>query len=223
MILIREKDFYKNLFKLAIPIVIQSGITYCMGLGDNLMIAPLGDTSISGVYMGNQIQVVLQILITGIAGAITVLSTQYWGKKDNKSIHKIINIGMLFAIIIGALFNTICAVLPKQVIGIFTSSESVIKSGGEYLFFACFSYIFFCITQILISSMRSVENTKIGAVISTSALALDLVLNYIFIYGKLGIPAMGIKGSAVSTVISRFVEMSVIIIYMLVLFQNMIH
>ena len=91
-VLTNDKNFYKTLVKLAIPMILQNLITFSVGLADNMMIGSLGDAAVSGVYMGNQIQTVLQVLSAGIEAAILLISSQYWGKRDTVSIRKIFSI-----------------------------------------------------------------------------------------------------------------------------------
>lgn len=215
MQIIKNRTFYKSLFILALPIILQNLVTYSVTLADNLMIGTLGDDAVSGVYMGGQVQTVLQVVSAGFESALLLLSAQYWGKRDTASIRKIVKIGMTFSLALGTVVTLICACFTRGVLGIFTDSASVIDSGAEYLGIVCFSYIFFCITQSLISAMRSVESAKIGLIVSLVSLGVDVALNYIFIFGKLGFEPMGVKGAAIATLIARIVEATVITVYVL--------
>lgn len=215
MLLTKDKSFYKNLIALAIPIALQNLVTFCVGLCDNVMIGALGDNAISGVYMGNQIQTLLQILSGGIEGAILVLAAQYWGKKDTDSIKKIASLGLRFTVGVGVILTLVCAVMPKSIISIFTNKPEIINTGADYLRIVAFSYVFFCITQALIASMRSVEAARVGLYVSLVSLATNAALNYILIFGKLGAPALGIKGAATATLVARVAECAVMLIYVL--------
>lgn len=209
----KDRGFYKNLISLAIPIMLQNLITYSVGLADNIMIGALGDAAVSGVYMGNQIQTAIQVLSAGIEGGILLLAAQYWGKRNIAAIKKVVAVGMRFSAILGAVFSAVCAIMPKQVIEIFTDEPAVIENGVSYLSIVCWSFFFFCLTQAFISSMRSVENAKIGTVVSLCSLSIDVSLNYILINGKLGLPALGVKGAAIATLIARISETAIIFIY----------
>ena len=211
--LTKDKSFYKNLLLLAIPVALQNLITFAVGLADNLMVSSLGDSAVSGVYMGNQIQTFLQVFSVGIEGAILVLATQYWGKNDKKSIKKIVATGLHFAILFSLAITVACILMPTRVISLFTNETSVINDGAEYLRIVCFSYVFFCITQSLIAAMRSVEKARIGLWVSTLSLFTNVSLNYVLIFGKFGLPAMGIKGAATATLISRIIECAFMIYY----------
>ena len=210
----KDKSFYKNLIALAIPISLQNLITFAVNFADNLMVGTLGDSAISGVYMGNQLQTVVQMFVGGISTAMLILSAQYWGKKDTGSIKKIIAIAIKLAFIVGAVFTVASVLFPAQIIRIFTNDVSVITEGAPYLRIVGVSYLFFGIAQIFISSMRSVESAKIGLYISTIALFVNVILNYVFIFG-IGtiLPAMGIRGAAIATLISRVVEAGIAVYY----------
>ena len=212
-LLTKDRSFYRSLLLLAIPVALQNLITFSVNFADNLMIGALGDAAISGVFMGNQMQTFLQLVTGGIEGAILILSAQYWGKKDTASIRRIVSIGLRFALGAGAIMTAVCAVFPVTLISLFSTTDSVVEAGAEYLRYVCFSYIFFCVTQSLIAAMRSIEVAKIGMKVSFISLFVNVGLNYVLIFGKLGLPALGIRGAAIATVVSRFVEMAIMIVY----------
>ena len=213
MLLTRDKAFYRSLLLLALPIALQNLVTFSVNLADSVMVGSLGDTAVAGMYMGNQIQTLLQVFSGGIEGAILILAAQYWGKRDAASIRRIVAIGVRFSVIVGAVLTVLCAVWPAQIIGLFTQDAGTISTGAAYLRIVCFSYLFFCITQSLIAAMRSVEVARIGLTVSLCSLVVNVTLNYVLIYGKLGFPAMGVEGAALATVIARIVETAVIAVY----------
>ncbi|MBR3966337.1 MAG: MATE family efflux transporter [Clostridia bacterium] len=213
MILTKDKSFYKSLILLAIPMVLQNLITFSVGLADNIMIGTLGDSAVSGVYMGNQVQTVLQVLSTGIEGGLLLLAAQYWGKRDTDAVRRIVSIGLRFCLVLGLVFSVVCAVVPSFVIDIFTNEVAVIEKGSEYLSILAYSFFFFCLTQALIVSMRSVEVARIGLWVSLCSLVINIGLNYLLIFGKLGFPALEVKGAAIATLVSRFCEALLMVIY----------
>lgn len=213
MHLTKDKEFYKSLILLSIPMILQNLVTFCVGLADNLMIGALGDSAVSGVYMGTQIQTVLQVISAGIEGTILLLAAQYWGMKGKEQIRKIVAIGMQFSLLTGVVFTAVCALFPRFVMGLFTNETAVIECGVEYLAPVCWSYVFFCVTQALIASMRSVENARIGLWVSLISLVVNIGLNYVLIFGKCGFPAMGVRGAAIATLIARIAETAIIVIY----------
>ena len=209
----KDRSFYRSLILLAVPISLQNRVTFAVNFADNVMIGSLGDDAISGVYVGGQLQSVVQMFVGGIEGAILILAAQYWGRKDRDSIRKVVSIGVKFALGVG-LFTTLVAVLfPQWVIRIFTTEPGVIREGAAYVQIVGFTYLFFSVSQVMIAAMRSVETARIGLYISCMALVVNVCLNYVFIFGHLGFPAMGVRGAAVATLISRIMEMCVSIGY----------
>lgn len=209
----KDRSFYKNLIVLAIPISLQNLITFAVGFADNLMIGSLGDNAVSGVYVGNQMQTVLQMFVAGIEGAILILAAQYWGKKDTASIRKVASIGVKLAFGVGVVATLAGVLFPSQLIRLFTAEPGVIQEGAAYLQIVGFTYLFFCISQVMIATMRSVETAKIGLYISIMTLVVNISLNYVLIFGKLGFPALGVRGAAIATLISRVLEMLVSVVY----------
>ncbi len=214
-IFVRDKSFYKMLLVLAVPIILQNLVTFSVGFIDNLMVGALGETAISGVYLGNQVQMILQILMIGIAMALQVLSMQYWGKRDTDSIKHIVAIGFRMTIVVSGAFWLVSLLFPDRVLGLFTSNAAVMAEGRDFLQFLCWSFVFFGISQHLIATMRSVEQVKIGMYISVLALVLHFILNWLLIYGNLGLPALGVRGAGISILVSRFFEAGFAAVYVL--------
>ena len=213
MFFTRDKSFYSSLVKLAIPIALQNAVTFAVNFADNLMIGSLGDSAISGVYVGNQLQTLLQMFIGGIEGAILILAAQYWGKRDTNTIKKIVATGVHFSVVIGALISLIAILFPSYVMAFFIQDASVIEMGTPYVRVVGMSYLFFCISQVMVASMRAVETAKIGLYVSFMTLGVNVILNYVLIFGKLGLPALGVTGAAIATLISRILEAVVMVVY----------
>ena len=213
MLFTKDRTFYRSLVLLAIPIALQNLVTFLVNLADSVMVGALGDDAVAGMYMGNQIQTLLQVFSGGIEGAILILAAQYWGKRDTGSIRKIVAIGMQFSLAVGTVLTLVCALFPTEIIGLFTKDPATIQVGAEYLRIVCFSYIFFCMTQSLIAAMRSVEIARIGLYVSLCSLAANVGMNYVLIYGKLGFPALGVKGAAIATLFARMLETGIVAAY----------
>ena len=205
----KDRSFYRSLVTLAVPISLQNLVTFAVSFADNVMIGSLGDDAISGVYIGGQLQSVLQMFVGGIEGAILILAAQYWGKKDTQSIRKVVSIGIKFALAVGLLFSLVAVLFPQWVIRAFTTEPGVIQEGAAYVQIVGFTYLFFSVSQVMIAAMRSVETARIGLYISCMALVINVCLNYVFIFGHFGFPAMGVRGAALATLVSRILEMCV--------------
>jgi len=209
----QKKGLYKWVFMLALPIVLQNVISFSVGLADNLMVGSLGELALSGVYVANQLQNMLQMLVMGLSAALTILTTQYWGKRDIERIKNIIGIALKFSIGAGFLLLIATLFFPSQILRFFSDDFDVIAEGLKYLRIIRFTYIFFCITQVLIASMRSVEKVKIGMNLSIVTFFVNVFLNWVFIFGNLGAPALGVQGAAIATLISRILETVIMVCY----------
>ena len=205
----KDRSFYRSLVTLAVPISLQNLVTFAVSFADNVMIGSLGDDAISGVYIGGQLQPVLQMFVGGTEGAILILPAQYWGKKDTQSIRKVVSIGIKFALAVGLLSSLVAVLFPQWVIRAFTTEPGVIQEGAAYVQIVGFTYLFFSVSQVMIAAMRSVETARIGLYISCMALVINVCLNYVFIFGHFGFPAMGVRGAALATLVSRILEMCV--------------
>lgn len=205
----KDRSFYRSLVTLAVPISLQNLVTFAVSFADNVMIGSLGDDAISGVYIGGQLQSVLQMFVGGIEGAILILAAQYWGKKDTQSIRKVVSIGIKFALAVGLLSSLVAVLFPQWVIRAFTTEPGVIQEGAAYVQIVGFTYLFFSVSQVMIAAMRSVETARIGLYISCMALVINVCLNYVFIFGHFGFPTMGVRGAALATLVSRILEMCV--------------
>jgi len=212
-IIVRDKQFYRTLLRLSIPIVLQNLITFGVTFADNVMVGRLGDNAIAGVYAANQVQTLLQIFTLGIVSAMQIISTQYWGQKDTASVKSIMAIASRFIIVLAAALSLVTALFPQQILALFTDQPAIIAEGAKFLQYVCYSYVFFGISQWLISAMRSVENVRIGLYVSLITLMLVIILNWLLIFGNLGLPALGIVGSSIANLICRIVEATVMVIY----------
>lgn len=213
MLMVREKGFYKRLLMLAAPLALQSVISFSVGLADNIMVGSLGEKALSGVYIANQLQNILHMLVVGLSAALMVLGSQFWGKREKNKVKEIIGITLKFGIVSGFLLTLLTLILPRQVLQVFTNQPAVIDEAMKYLTVIRFSYLFFCITQVLIASMRCVETVRVGMYLSLMTFFINVGLNWVLIFGNLGAPALGIQGAAIATLIARFTEMVIITIY----------
>jgi len=208
-----SRQMLSSLIVLAMPLVLQNIISVSVGFADNLMVGSLGEYAVAGIMLANQVQLVMMFLIFGMASTVVLLASQYWGKKDMESIKSIISIALKGAVFVGLLLSAVALLFPYQVLGIFSDNEPVISEGVTYLRIIAFSYVFFCITQVLMASMRCVEVVRIALVVAISTLIIAIGLNYLLIFGNFGFPALGIRGAAIATLSARVVESVIMIIY----------
>ncbi len=211
--LVKDKKFYQRLFALALPLAGQSILVYAVGLADNIMVGSLSDLALSGVYVANQWMTLLQRFIQGFCTAALVLATQYWGKRDIDSIKVISAMTARFVGATGVLFFALAFFFPRRLLGLYTNEAAVIEEGMKYLRIVSFSYLFYVVTEVVLTSLKCVETVGIGLYISIATLVIDIVLNYVLIFGKLGFPKMGVAGAAVATLTCRIVESGIVLLY----------
>jgi putative MATE family efflux protein len=211
--MVQEKRLYTTLAAIAVPLALQNLISYGIGLADNFMVGSLGDLSLSGVFVSNQVQWLLYMLSIGIGAALVVLAAQYWGKKDIYHAKVVIAIALKTALGVGFFFILLVKLFPGWILRLFTRDEAVVAEGMRYIGIVCFSYVFFCSNSVLLAAMRCVQNTKIGFLSSLTGFCVNVFLNWVLIFGKLGMPAMGVAGAAIATLIARFCELCVTVSY----------
>ncbi|MCQ2396866.1 MAG: MATE family efflux transporter [Lentisphaeria bacterium] len=218
---VRDKQFYHSLVVLAIPIILQNIITHGVTLADNMMVGQLGDVKIAGLYFSNYVQYFLQMLLLGLDASIVVLASQYWGKHDCEHIKDVFSIAMRIALCITCLFTACTVLFPHVVMRLMTDNAEVIASGASYLRIVGISYVLFGVSITLLSVLRSVEMVRIGLYNSIVALVINVSGNYLFISGHCGFPAMGVRGAALATVISRAIELFVVLYFALKVDRNL--
>lgn len=204
-------SFIKMLMILAAPIILQNLISASLNLLDNIMIGHLGVNEIAAVGLSNQYYLLFYYTVMGISLGAGVFMSQFWGKRDITSIKRYIGISLVFSLIIGSVFAGIAFFCPELVIRAFTDSEQVINLGRGYLKAVAMSYIFTCVSLTFSVGSRSIAQTALPMEGSLIGLVFNAVLNYIFIFGKLGFEPMGVTGAALGTTFARFAEMCYII------------
>lgn len=216
MIITRDKRFYRLLFSIALPIAVQNLITFMVSMVDTLMVGALGEIQLSAVSIANNLFFVLTILMFGLAGGSNIMISQYWGKGNVKTIHKILAIMYRVCLLITGIFIFIALFLPKYFMGIFTTDKAVIDFGASYLRIVCIGYLFYSITNCTIMMLRSVKTVSISIIVYTASLVVNSILNWIFIFGNLGAPELGIRGAAIATICARITEFSIVLVFMFI-------
>ena len=212
---ISDKAFYKAFIIMTLTMAGQNLIAFGVNLADSVMMGAYSETALSGVGICNNIQFFLNMAASGISSGMAVIASQYWGKKETKPIHKVSSVAIWLGIIFTAVIFAFAAIAPETLIRLFTDKEAVIAQAVEYLDIIKHTYLMFTLSTIILSILRSVETVKIGFYVSLSSFAINIFLNYALIYGKFGAPEMGIRGAALATLISRFIEFIVTVVYLL--------
>ncbi|MFK4784462.1 MATE family efflux transporter [Fusobacterium sp. MFO224] len=216
-----DNKFIKALVILAIPIILQNLITASLNLLDNIMIGHLGVSEIASIGLANQYYLIFFMTVTGCAFGSGIFMSQFWGRRDIKSIKKYLGIAIISSVSFSILFALGAVIYPEYIIKIFTDDVRVITLGVGYLRYVSLSYIFTALSVTIQTCLRSTGQTSLPMKGSLIGLISNGVLNYIFIFGKLGVPAMGVSGAAIGTTFSRLFELTYLI-YMIYSKDNII-
>lgn len=203
----RDKDFYKSMISIALPISLQNLISSSLNMIDTVMIGQLGETNITAVGLANQVFFFLVLLLFGLNSGSAIFTSQFWGKKDIVNIRRVLGLAVLSGGILSLIFTTLALFFPENILGIFSNDPTVIKLGKDYLSIISFSYIMTAVTFAYSFASRSIGHAKLPMVVSSISLGINTILNWILIFGNLGFPQLGVKGAAIATLISRTVEL----------------
>lgn len=212
--MIREKQFYRLFFGLTMSLALQNLLTFGVNLLDTVMLGRYSQEAMGGVSLCNQFQFLLQMLVSGAGEGAVVLGSQYWGRGDLKPIPHIIGAALRFGGGLAVGLFVLALAAPQTLLGLLSSDPAVVAQGVAYMQIICFTYVIFTLTNILVASLRSIGVVKIGYVISFSTLCINGVLNYCLIYGHLGFPELGVRGAAIATLVSRCVELLIVMVYL---------
>lgn len=208
---LEHKDFLLQLMKISGPIMLQSLLTTSLSFFDTLMIGQLGDIAIASVGLANQMFFLIMLYFFGVSSGSAVFIAQFWGNKDIRSIHRTMGIGLVLSLL-GALFFTIISLsAPELPMRIFSPDTQVVATGAVYLRIVAISYIFSAISIIFSASLRSTEQAHIPLIATVFSLVINIVLNYLLIFGNFGFPAWGVAGAAVATTIARGIELMIML------------
>ncbi len=204
---VRDKEFYKQAAAIAVPITLQSVITIGVNLADTVMVGKLGETVMSATALANQFVNIFQICCMGLGMGASVLTSRFWGMKDITSLKKTISLMLRLctglAILVFTLPTIIC---PELIMRLYTPESAVIAEGLRYLkwMVPCYLLQGLALTSTIV--LRSVGQVAVPLYSSIGAFFLNIFCNYIFIFGKLGLPAYGIEGAGIGTLIARIFE-----------------
>lgn len=205
-LLVRDKQFYRDSLAIIIPVALQSLITIGVNMLDTIMVGSLGEIPLSAASLSNQFILIFFICCMGIGMGANVLTARYWGMQDLFSLKKAVTIMLRFVLVFASVFSIVTLVATGGILRIYTSEIPVIAEGVRYLKWLAVVYFFqgFSVTCTIV--LRSVGQVKVPLIASIFSFFVNLIANYAFIFGKLGMPRMEIEGAALGTLIARIFE-----------------
>ena len=205
--------YFPAVMTLAIPVMLQNLLNTVVGVTDNAMVGVLGEVPLSSVTLANKVYFVFSLFLFGAASASSVIVSQYWGKRDLPTVRRIFILSGGVAFCIGLLFTGVCLLIPEQAMMLYTNDARLIEEGASYLRIIGPANIPAACCVLLLCTLRGVERAKIGLWLASLAAILNVVLNWMLIYGNCGFPAMGIEGAALATMISRLGQFVGLVVY----------
>ncbi|MBR2043763.1 MAG: MATE family efflux transporter [Clostridia bacterium] len=211
-----EKDtsFYKKVASIATPIALQGLITTGVNMMDTVMVGAVSETALSAVSLANQFITIFHIFCMGIGMGASVLVSRYYGMGDKSSLKKTVSIMLRLCLIMSVLFSVVTALIPRLIMKIYTTEEHIITLGIEYLKYSIVTYFLLGLSLTCTIVLRNVGQVRIPLFTSIGAFFVNVGANYVFIFGKLGMPRMEVAGAAVGTLIARVFEFLIICGYL---------
>ena len=202
------QTFNREMIQLVIPIAVANLISAAVVMADIFMLSFINQEAMSAVSLGGQITFVLNLFYFALATGIGILTAQYWGKKDTEAIKRVLSIATKYAFSISAVFCLISLVRPASLMKIFTNDQQLIRYGVIYLRPIAFTYLTMSLSQMYLSVLKSIENTRLSAIISSSSLITNVILDGIVIFILFPQdPTKAVWGVAIATLIARSIEM----------------
>ena len=217
---IGDKALYKRIFIFAIPIMIQQGITHFVNMLDNVMVGTVGQAQSTGVAVSNQLMFVFNLCVFGAISGAGIFTAQYFGKGDFEGVKQTFRFKIIFCVLLAAVGIALFCLKGENLIMLYLNKEDnaelAARSLGfaeSYLYIMVIGLVPYTISQCYGSTLREAGQSTVPMAAGVAAVAVNLSLNYVLIFGKLGAPKLGVNGAAVATVISRFVELAVLVAY----------
>ncbi len=207
--------FYKILFSLAVPIILQNLMQTFVNMLDTIMVGQLGTAEIASVGLGNQVFFILNMICFGISSGGSIFISQFWGKKDIAGIHKTLGIMLSFVCFVALIFTLLALFVPEILIGLYSRDAIVIAYGAKYLRTIAISYVFLAICYPVEFALKSTGHAYLPMICTIIAIVLNTAFNYIFIFGFdfyfFSIESLGVTGAAIGTLIARIVQAVVLV------------
>lgn len=218
--LLGDRHFYGRVLRIAVPIFMQNIITNFVSLLDNLMVGQLGTLPMSGVAVVNQLLFIFNLVCFGSSAGTGIFTAQYYGRNDQEGIRHTLRFKIIISILFSGLFIAAFAIWDNSLIKLFLTGEGsaadaagILAHGRQYLFIMLFGLLPFSLSTAYATTLRECGETVVPMVSSFAAMFCNLILNYILIFGHLGVPAMGVAGAAIATVISRYLELAIVVFW----------
>jgi len=204
-----DREFYKQVTKIALPIMAQQFVTSFVNLIDNIMVGGVGQTALTAVTVANRFYMIAASLLFGLCGAAGIFIAQNYGAQKYERCQKLLNMNITSGVMFMAAFTLVLFIAPEWTLRLFSKNEEIIGLGLGYIEFAKYTYTPYAVSLACVMAMQSIGRNKIQLKVGLVTVFTNTALNYILIYGHFGFKAMGIRGAALATMIARLLEMCI--------------
>ena len=214
--MVKDKQFYKTILRLSLPAAFQSAMNLLVVMADNVMVTRTGANALSAVSQSNAITTFVTAGLTGLATGAVVLISQYWGKRDEKRIRTVCAVSAAACLLFALMAVAAVLLFPRALLSLVINKgeTAVIDLALEYLPIVCLSYLPLALTSAMVGMLKGVEVVRVTLYTTVLSLFTNIGLNYVLIFGHLGLPALGVRGAALATVIARTAEAAVVWLYL---------
>ncbi len=213
---LKDREFLRSLVRLGLPIAFQNLLVSSLSVVDTVMVGRLGEVDISAVGMASQLAMLINMFMFGITSGASVFFSQYWGAGNVRMIRRAFGFAMTLSLTVATVFFVLVYAFPATAMSVYTNDADVIRHGAEYLSIAAFSYIPGALNILFGSLLRSTEKPALPMVASAFSVVVNAFLNYALIFGKFGLPEMGVRGAAIATVVSSVLSVVITVVVSLI-------
>lgn len=215
--LIKEKEFYRQVLAIMLPVALQQAINMGVNMLDTMMLGAFGEIQLSASSLANQYYNFFKILCLGIIGGSSVLAAQFWGAGDKEKVRETLNMAIRLSCGLSLFFAVLTFLFPEKIMLLYTTESDVIQQGIRYLRITAFIFVIHGTSFVAAQLMRTVGQVRLGLAVSVISFMVNIVANYMFIFGKFGAPRLEIAGAALGTLLARLAEFTVTFLFILVI------
>lgn len=215
-----NKTFLRTVCNIAIPVMFQCMLQSSFSMIDQIMVGQLGSVNIAAIGLAGKFFSIFTVTVAAIATVAGIMISQYLGKQEKTEVDKSFSINMIAAMILALIFMVLCIFIPEKIMRIYTEESEICKVAASYLRILAITFIPVAGATLVSTMLRCMEKASFPLYASIVSAIVNTVLNYIMIFGKFGIPAMGVKGAAIATVISQIVNLIIMLIALVKLYKK---
>lgn len=207
-----ERDFLRTVSAIAIPAALQSMLQSSFSVVDQIMIGQLGSVSVAGVGLAGRFASIYSVMVAAVGTVAGIMLSQYLGQKNGGEVRRSLRLNLAVSLFLAGLFIILCAIFPRQIMGLYSTDAPTVRAAGDYLFLVTWTFLPMAGTTLLSTLFRCAQRSELPLYAGSFAALTNTGLNYLLIFGKLGLPALGARGAAIATVCSQWVDLLILLL-----------